>query len=86
MFTTRAAGAYEFNASFITNGNRWLELNLIKNAELIVKGHCHMSFVATGTINVILRLRKGDRVFLRHPRFAGLIYGHDFSMFCGHML
>ncbi|XP_071141946.1 heavy metal-binding protein HIP-like [Mytilus edulis] len=85
-FTAPAAGLYEFNASFITNGAKWLQLNLLKNGELVARGHAHMSHGSTGTLNAILLLQKGDLVYLRHPRSVGSIYGEEYSMFSGHQL
>lgn len=85
-FKAPAAGLYEFNASFITNDSKWLELNLLKNGEFVVRGHAHMSHGSTGTLNAILLLQKGDRVYLRHPRSDGSLIGHEYSMFSGHQL
>lgn len=85
-FTAPASGLYEFNASFITNGAKWLELNLIKNGEFVVRGHAHMSHGSTGTLNAILLLQKGDLVYLRHHRSDGSIIGYEYSMFSGHQL
>ncbi|CAC5377639.1 C1QL [Mytilus coruscus] len=85
-FKTPKAGVYEFNTSLITNGDNWLELNLMKNGEFIARSHSHKSHGSTGTLNVILKLRKGDEVYIQHPRGFGSIYGWDYSMFFGHML
>lgn len=85
-FTAPAAGLYEFNASFMTNGDKWLELNLIKNGELVVRGHARMSTGSTGTLNAILLLQEGDLVYLRHLRSVGSIHGLEYSMFSGHQL
>lgn len=85
-FVAPKDGVYEFNASFITAGDNWLELHLIKDGEFIARGHAINAHASTGTINVIIRLRKGDEVYLRHPRNFGIIFGGDYSMFSGHML
>lgn len=79
-------GIYEFNASFITNGATWLELNLMKNGEFIVRGHAHMTHGSAGTLNAILMLQTGETVYLRHPRASGSIIGNEYSMFSGHKL
>ncbi|VDI19079.1 Hypothetical predicted protein [Mytilus galloprovincialis] len=86
IFRAPKTGVYEFSANFISNGNNWLEINLMKNEHLIARGHCAKTQGVAGTLQVILELLKNDTIYLKHPRDSGSIYGADYSMFSGHML
>ncbi|XP_063407291.1 complement C1q-like protein 4 [Mytilus trossulus] len=86
IFRAPKTGVYEFSANFISNGDMWLEINLMKNGHFIARGHCAKTHGVAGTLQVILELQKGDTIYLQHPRDSGSVYGADYSMFSGHML
>ncbi|XP_063407290.1 uncharacterized protein LOC134691032 [Mytilus trossulus] len=86
IFNSPQTGVYEFSANFISNGDMWLEINLMKNGHFIARGHCAKTHGVAGTLQVILELQKGDTIYLQHPRDSGSVYGGDYSMFSGHML
>ncbi|XP_071142924.1 complement C1q tumor necrosis factor-related protein 3-like [Mytilus edulis] len=86
IFNSPKTGVYEFSANFISNGDMWLEINLMKNGHVIARAHCAKTHGVAGTLQVILTLQKGDTIYLQHPRDSGSIDGSDYSMFSGHML
>ncbi|CAC5370165.1 C1QL [Mytilus coruscus] len=86
VFTVGKSGLYEFAASFISNGDNWLELNLMKNNEFIVKGHSGKAHGTTGSLQAVLQVKKGDRMYLRNPRSYGSLHGDSYAMFSGHFI
>ena len=86
IFTTPRNGLYEFQTNFVSRGGNWLELNLMKNNELVAKGHGAKDHGTSGSIRVLLELKNGDKVYLRNPRSYGGILAEKPSMFSGTML
>ncbi|XP_071128082.1 complement C1q tumor necrosis factor-related protein 3-like isoform X1 [Mytilus edulis] len=86
VFTVGKSGLYEFAANFISNGDNWLELNLMKNSDFIVKGHSAKAHGTAGSLQAILEVKKGDQIYLRNPRSYGALHGDNYAMFSGHFL
>ncbi|CAC5412894.1 C1QL [Mytilus coruscus] len=87
VFTVPRKGTYEFAVNFITsNRNEWLELDLIKNNIVVVRGHAAYDKFTSGSLQAILELNKGDRTWVSHPRSSGQLYGYNFTMFSGHFI
>lgn len=57
VFNVPRTGTYEFSANFISGNTNWLELNLMKNNEIIVKGHLAHAFSTAGSLRAIIELR-----------------------------
>ena len=86
-FTAPRDGTYYFATSFLNLG-RSTHLQMMKNGRDIGRGLAYPSHGSTGSINVIVNLRKGDVVLLRHWEgvAAETIYGERRSEFVGYLL
>ena len=86
-FTAPRDGTYYFATSFLNLG-RSTHLQMMKNGQDIGRGLANPSHGSTGSINVIVNLRKGDVVLLRHWEgvAAETIYGERRSEFVGYLL
>lgn len=76
IFTAPVGGLYEISANFLSMGESWLELNLIKNDQVIVRGHAAHDHGTAGSLQAVLRLEKSDKIFLRHPRSSATLGGY----------
>lgn len=87
VFTVPLNGTYEFAVNFVKgNKTQWLELQLMKNNRRIVRGHAAYDTYSSGSLQVILELEEGDRIYVLQPRSSGDLYGHDYTMFSGHFI
>lgn len=86
VFTAPENGVYELAANFISGNTNWLELDLMKNNDLIVRGHAALDTSTAGSLQAILRLKKGDTIYILHPRSSGVLHGMNYSMFSGHLI
>ena len=87
IFTAPEPGVYAFSVSFIKGNIKYnVELDLMKNKDVIARGHADIIPWATGSIQVIISLKRGDQIFLRQPRPKAVIWGQKYSMFTGHMI
>jgi len=80
-------GTYYFATSFL-NVSRGTHLQMMKNGQDIGRGLAYPDHGSTGSINVIVNLKKGDVVLLRHwvGVAAETIYGDRRSEFVGYLL
>ncbi|CAC5412897.1 C1QL [Mytilus coruscus] len=87
VFTVPRKGTYVFAVNFVTGSkNEWLELNLMKNNKMVVRGHAAFDMHTSGSLQAILELKKGDRIYIKHPRSSGLLLGGSYTMFSGHYI
>lgn len=87
LFTVPRKGTYLFAVNFVSGvSTHWLELNLLKNNNLIVKSHADATPWSSGSLQVILELEEGDQISIKHPKPKGFILGHRYSMFSDHFL
>ena len=87
MFTAPEPGVYAFSVNFVKGRvNYNVELNLMKNNEVIARGHSTVIPWSPGSIQVIISLNRGDQIFIRQPRSKALVGGNRYSMFTGHMI
>ncbi|VDI23129.1 Hypothetical predicted protein [Mytilus galloprovincialis] len=79
------ASSWSVYLNFITsNKDEWLELDLIKNNNKVVRGHAAFDKLTSGSLQAILELKKGDRIYINHPRGSGMLHGEHYTMFSGH--
>ena len=87
IFTAPEPGVYAFSVSFIKGYfNYNVEMNLMKNNDLIARGHADITPWATASIQAIISLKRGDQIFIRQPLQKAVIWGEKYSMFTGHMI
>ena len=88
-FTAPRDGTYYFATSFLSVGGS-THLQMMKNDQEIGKGLAYPDHASTGSINVIVNLKKGNVVLLRHSAGVGAkretIHGYRYSEFVGHIL
>ena len=86
-FTAPRDGTYYFATSFLNHSGS-THLQMMKNGQDIGRGVSYPDFQSTGSIIVIVNLRKGDVVLLRHMvgQPADTIYGNGRSEFVGYLL
>ena len=78
---------YCFASSFLSAGNK-LRLQLMKNGDEVGRGVAYPDVISTGSLHVIINLKKADVVKLRHYDQAGgeTIRGDLWSSFSGYLL
>lgn len=87
VFTAPREGTYTFAVNYVHSGKKeWLELDLMKNNSLVVRGNAAFDPHTSGSILAILELKKGDRISVLQPRASGTILGERYSMFSGHLI
>ncbi|VDI23131.1 Hypothetical predicted protein [Mytilus galloprovincialis] len=87
VFTAPREGTYTFAVNYVHSGKKeWLELDLMKNNSLVVRGNAAFDPHTSGSILAILELKKGDRISVIQPRASGTILGERYSMFSGHLI
>ena len=87
IFTAHEPGVYAFSANFIKSSIDYsIELNLMKNKDIIARGHSGRAAWATGFIQSIISLKKGDQVYIRQPREKAVVWGEKYCTFTGHMI
>jgi hypothetical protein len=86
-FTAPRDGTYYFATSFL-NVSGSTHLQLMKNDQDVGRGLSYPDHASTGSLNVIVNLKKGDVILLRHLAGAGAetIYGSRMSELVGYML
>ena len=86
-FTAPRDGTYYFATSFL-NYSRSTHLQMMNNGKDIGRGVAYPDHSSTGSINVVVNLKKGDVIMLRHMvgKTAETIYGLRQSGFVGYML
>ncbi|CAG2191660.1 C1QL [Mytilus edulis] len=63
IFTVGQSGLYEFAANFISADVKWLELNLMKNYDFIVRGHAAKDQSTAGSLQAILKRKIRQQVY-----------------------
>lgn len=87
IFTVPAAGVYEITVNFLSGSDsKFLELNLMKNQEVVGRAHAALDQFTSSSLQAILRLKPGDKIYVRQPRSYGNIYGDNYTMMSGHLV
>lgn len=90
VFTAPRGGVYQFSCSAMTASNKTLRLHLMKNDQRTVGLYPGQSGHNMGTLSMVLQLKKGDRVYMKHPTSGeNSLYsesGSNFSMFSGYFI
>ncbi|XP_063438663.1 heavy metal-binding protein HIP-like isoform X2 [Mytilus trossulus] len=86
-FTAPLDGTYFFACTFLSDGSTRLHLQMFLNSSEISKGHARSGEAASGSMNAVIYLNKGDVVNVRHFPGQGsqTIHG-DWSYFTGYLL
>jgi len=87
VFTAPEPGVYAFSVNFIKSSIKYVvELDLMKNNDVIARGHADASPWSSGSIQIIISLKKGDQISIRQPRPKVFVWGNKYCIFTGHMI
>lgn len=71
----------------MASGSSEVQFQLNKNDQLYTNGYATKSSYAAQTINSLVDLRKGDKMYIKHRTGASqTVYGEHFSTFAGYLL
>ena len=89
VFTAPRGGVYQFSCSAMTLSGKTLHLHLMKNDQRTVSLYPGTGY-NMGTLSMVLELKKGDRVYIKHPGSGNnSLYsesGSNYSMFSGYFI
>ena len=89
VFTAPRGGVYQFSCSAMTAYDKILRLHLMKNDQRTVSLYPGQSGYNTGTLSMVLELKKGDRVYIKQGGREKSLYsesGSNFCMFSGYFI
>ena len=90
VFTVPRGGVYQFSCSAMTYSGKTLRLHLMKNDQRTVSLYPGDSGYNMGTLSMVLELKKGDRVYIKHPATSEKsLYSeseYNYSMFSGYFI
>ncbi|XP_071135258.1 complement C1q-like protein 3 [Mytilus edulis] len=88
IFTAKRDGLYNFSCVIYGDNGKVVGYQLNKNDSLYVKGYSNNGPYEESSISVLVELKKGDRVYIKH-RHSGhteAVIGNDHSSFAGYFL
>ncbi|XP_071140417.1 heavy metal-binding protein HIP-like [Mytilus edulis] len=86
-FTAPFNGMYFFACTFLQDGSTRLHLQMVQNSSDISKGHARSGEAASGSMNAVIYLNKGDVVSVRlYPGQGSQTIHGDWSYFTGYLL
>ncbi|XP_071166059.1 heavy metal-binding protein HIP-like [Mytilus edulis] len=87
IFTAPRSGIYIISCTIMASGSSEVQFQLNKNDQLYTNGYATKSGYAAQTINSLVDLRKGDKMYIKHRTGASQpVYGEHFSTFSGYLL
>ncbi|XP_071121335.1 complement C1q tumor necrosis factor-related protein 6-like [Mytilus edulis] len=90
VYTAPEPGVYQFSCSVMAQNNKQLRVYLWKNNERTVAIHAGYASYNMGTLNMILDLVKGDKVYIKQQvERQTYIYSEptsNFNMFSGYLI
>ena len=87
VYTAPRDGAYHFSCTVMSHRNNAIRVNLWKNYSKTVA--VYSSSYYGGTLNMVLDLKRGDRVYIKQGHVENYIYAepdYHFSMFSGFLI
>lgn len=71
----------------MANGDSEVQFQMNKNYQYYTGGYAAKSNFGAQTVNSIMQLRKGDRVYIKHrTAYSQKVLGHGYSTFSGYYL
>ncbi|VDI38231.1 Hypothetical predicted protein [Mytilus galloprovincialis] len=89
VYTAPIAGVYQFSCSVMTVSSNTLRVSLWKNDTKTVSIFPGNTGHNMGTLNMVLELKKGDKVYIKQGGSDKYIYSEsdsNFSMFSGYLI
>lgn len=87
VYTARKDGAYHFSCTVMSAGNKAIRVSLWKNNLKTVSSYSYHYY--SGTLNLVLHLKKGDKVCIKQDYGENYIFSepeYNFSMFSGFLI
>ena len=82
VYTAPKPGLYQFSCTVMTQHNKTLRIFLWKNDTKTVGVYPGNSGYNMGTLNMVLELNKGDKVYIKQRGSEKSIYSDPASNFC----
>ncbi|XP_052099181.1 complement C1q-like protein 3 isoform X2 [Mytilus californianus] len=87
IFTAPRNGIYIFSCAIMANGGGEVHFQLNKNDQLYTAGYATKSNYGAQTVNSLVELRTGDKVYVKHRNGSSQnVLGSHFSTFSGYLL
>nr|CBX41725.1 putative C1q domain containing protein MgC1q76 [Mytilus galloprovincialis] len=88
IFTAKRDGLYHFSCVIYGDNGRDVGYQLNKNDLLYVRGYSNTGPHEASSISVLVELKKGDRVYIKHRHLGSTeaVIGNDHSSFPGYFL
>ncbi|CAC5424163.1 unnamed protein product [Mytilus coruscus] len=88
VFTAGRTGLYQISCTIIGDNGHAVHFLLAKNDAEYIKGHSARGPHTSGTINAVIAMHKGDRVYIKHraTHHSENITGLNHSSFSGYFL
>ncbi|CAG2185782.1 C1QL [Mytilus edulis] len=90
VFTVPTGGLYQISCTVVGASGKTLRVHLWKNEQKTVGLYPNLANFNSATLNMVLDLKEGDRVYIRHGNSQSeLVYnepGTDSSMFSGYLI
>ncbi|XP_063431193.1 complement C1q-like protein 3 [Mytilus trossulus] len=87
IFTAPWSGIYIISSTIMALRGGDVHFQLNKNDQLYTGGYATKSYYGAQTINSLVDLRKGDKMYIKHRIGASqTVYGEHFSTFSGYLL
>ena len=79
-FTAPKSGLYQISGTVMSESGKKLHVYLFKNDKQTVSLYTGTGY-ATGTVNIVFKLQKGETVYMKHYNSTQTIYS-DSSVYC----
>jgi len=79
-FTAPKSGLYQISGTVMSSSGKKLHVYLFKNDKQTVSLYTGLGY-ATGTVNIVFKLQKGETVYMKHHNSTQTIYS-DSSVYC----
>jgi len=79
-FTAPKSGLYQISGTVMSASGKTLEVHLFKNDKQTISLYTGSGY-ATGTVNIVFKLQKGETVYMKHRNNTQTIYS-DSYVYC----
>ncbi|CAC5359537.1 C1QL [Mytilus coruscus] len=87
IYTAPRNGIYIFSCTIMATGGGEVHFQLNKNDQLYTGGYAAKSNHGSQTVNSLIELRTGDKVYIKHrTSLSQIVHGSHYSTFSGYLL
>jgi hypothetical protein len=86
-FTAPKSGLYQISGTVTSESGKYLHVYLFKNEKQTVILFSGLGY-ATGTVNIVLKLQKGETVYMKHHNSTETIFSNSdvYCVFSGFLI